>query len=116
MPKNLIPLIYYRRANVNYLDLYISAAVCVARAWPERLVNLCRMPGPERSPELALQHLARPRLRQWVAAPVDLLGHLVAGDAFTAEGDERGRVHLCPGRGTTIACTASPHFASGTPK
>ena len=24
------------------------------------LVNLCRMPGPERSPEFTLQHLARP--------------------------------------------------------
>src|SRR5262245_32276594 len=83
-----------RRPSLNYLDLYISAPVCEARAWPERLVNLCRMPGPERSPKLALQHLARPRLRQWVATPVDPLGHLVAGDAFTAEGDERGRVHL----------------------
>src|SRR5262249_6864247 len=38
---------------------------------PRGLVNLCRMPSPERSPELALQHLARPRLRQWVAAPFD---------------------------------------------
>ena len=58
------------------------------RAAPSRARHHRLAPFPVRRPQLALEQLAGARFRQRLAADLDALGHLVAGDRRPAMGDQ----------------------------